>query len=84
MEPTIPAGSIVSVNTAERDAADNVGRVVAIALADGTATLKRLRRTQRGRFVGDPDNRDRAETSVVMESGDRIIGRVQTVHAWLG
>lgn len=84
MEPTIPAGSIVTIDRSENDPARLVGRVVAIARHEGGVTLKRLQRTERGGYVGMPDNPSPGNPVVYLEDGDRVIGAVQTVHARLG
>ena len=47
------------------------------------AAIKRLVNTDRGRYVGQPDNRERLDTTVTLGEGDRIIGRMHTSHTWL-
>lgn len=83
MEPTIPAGSIVTIDRSENDPVRLVGRVVAIARHEGGVTLKRLQKTERGGYVGMPDNPGPENPVVYLEEGDRVIGVVQTVHARL-
>ncbi len=86
MEPTLPPGSIVTVDRAQTDPDEHhlVGKVVAIALAGGSVALRRLQRTERGGFVGVPDNPSPTDKAVHLGAGDRIIGLVQTVHARIG
>lgn len=84
MEPTIPAGSIVTIDRSYTEAEELVGKIVAIATNDGGVTIKRLRKTSRGGFVGEPDNPTEKNQPIYLEEGDRIIGKVTTVHAWLG
>jgi SOS-response transcriptional repressor LexA len=84
MEPTVPAGSIVTIDRAENDPERLLGRVVAIALREGGVTLKRLRRTERGGYVGVPDNPGADHRPVHLEEGDRVLGLVRTVHARIG
>jgi phage repressor protein C with HTH and peptisase S24 domain len=84
MEPTIPAGGIVTIDRTQTDPAALVGKVVAIGLRDDGVTVKRLQHTERGGYVGVPDNSSSEHRSIYLEEGDRVIGRVCTVHAWLG
>lgn len=85
MEPTIPAGSTVTVDRSERDPERLVGKVVALALREGRVALRRLQRNSRGGFVGVCDNPAAAEaTALVLQDGDAIAGMVQTVHTRLG
>jgi phage repressor protein C with HTH and peptisase S24 domain len=83
MEPTIPAGSIVTIDRSQTDPSRLTGRVVALGLADGGVTLKRLTRTARGGFLGVPDNPSEEHRAIHLEEGDRIVGLVRTVHARL-
>jgi len=86
MEPTVPAGAIVTIDrsltTPEAD--HLVGKVVAIALIEGGVLLRRLRRTERGGYVGVPDNPSSENRAVQLSAEDRILGLVQTVHAHIG
>lgn len=84
MEPTIPAGAIVTIDRSQRQAELLVGRVVAIAKREGGVTLKRLQRGDRGGYVGVPDNITPENLPIPLEEGDRIVGLVQTVHSRLG
>lgn len=84
MEPTVPAGSIVTIDRAETDPERLVGKVAAIAMREGGVTLKRLQRAERGGFVGVPDNPSNENKAIALGDGDRIIGLVQTVHARIG
>jgi SOS-response transcriptional repressor LexA len=83
MEPTIPAGSIVTIDRSQSAAEELIGKIVAIAIKDGGVTIKRLRKTSRDGYVGEPDNPTCENRTIYIEEGDRIIGRVTTVHAWL-
>lgn len=84
MEPTIPAGSIVTIDRSRTDPEALLGKIAAIGLRDDGVTIKRLRRTERDGYVGVPDNPDPAHRTIHLEDGDRIIGQVTTVHAWVG
>jgi phage repressor protein C with HTH and peptisase S24 domain len=84
MEPTIPAGAIVTIDRSAADPERLLGRIVGIGLRDDGVTIKRLRRTERGGYVGVPDNPDPEFRTIHLEEGDRIIGQVNTVHAWVG
>jgi phage repressor protein C with HTH and peptisase S24 domain len=84
MEPTIPAGAMVTIDRAENDPEALLDKVVAIGLAGDGVTVKRLRRTERGGYIGVPDNSAPEHRVIHLEEGDRIIGKVSTVHAWLG
>jgi len=84
MEPTIPAGSIVTIDRAMNDPERLIGKVVAIGLREGGVTLKRLRKTARGTYIGMPDNPSAQNEPVAIGPDDRIIGLVQTVHARIG
>lgn len=83
MEPTIPAGAIVTIDRSEVDPERLLGKIVAIGRRESGVTLKRLRRTERGGYVGLPDNPSLDHHAVHLEEGDRIIGLVRTVHACL-
>lgn len=83
MEPTIPAGSIVTIDRSQTEPDKLVGCIVAIGLREGGVTIKRLRRSERDGYVGEPDNQSGEHRPIPLEEGDRIIGRVQTVHAWI-
>lgn len=83
MEPTIPAGSIVTIDRTITNPEQLIGRVVAIAKNEGGVTLKRLRKDERGGFVGIPDNQNSENLPIAIAENDRIVGQVQTVHARL-
>jgi phage repressor protein C with HTH and peptisase S24 domain len=83
MEPTIPAGAIVTIDRSQSVPEELIGKIVAIAIKDGGVTIKRLRKTSRNGYVGEPDNPTYENRTIYIEEGDRIIGRVTTVHAWL-
>ena len=84
MEPTIPAGAMVTIDRAECDPERLIGKVVAVGLREGGVTLKRLQKDGRGGYVGVPDNKAADHTVVPIGDGDRLIGIVQTVHARIG
>lgn len=85
MEPTIPAGAIVTIDRTQNEPAELIGKIVAIGMHEGGVTLKRLRQDERGNFIGVPDNPTlRNQPVCLTEEGDRIIGQVQTVHARIG
>ena len=79
MQPTIPAGAIVTIDTTPTTPEALLGEVVAIQKKDDGATIKRLTKTSRG-LCGVPDNRDPIHDVIIIEEGDRIIGRVNSVH----
>lgn len=79
MQPTIPAGAMVTVDRTQTDPNRLEGKIVAIGLREGGVTLKRLRRTKRGDYIGMPDNPE--SLPICIEEGDRILGIVQTIHA---
>lgn len=83
MEPTIPAGAIVTIDRSLTDADLLIGKVVAISKREGGVTLKRLQHGARGGFVGVPDNMTSENLPIPLEEGDRIVGLVQTVHSRL-
>ncbi|MBN1256761.1 MAG: helix-turn-helix transcriptional regulator [Planctomycetes bacterium] len=83
MEPTIPASAIVTIDRAQTDPEKLVGKIVAIGLYDKGVTIKRLQKTQRGGYIGVPDNPSPEHRTIFLQNGDRIIGQVTTVHAWL-
>lgn len=84
MEPTIPAGAIVTVDRHDIEPENLVGKVVAIGMRGGGVTLKRLQKVEGGGYVGVPDNAARDNKAVTLGENDRIIGLVQTVHARVG
>jgi len=84
MEPTIPAGAIVTIDRTECDPERLVGKIVAVGLREGGVTLKRLQKDGRGGFVGVPENKNANHTVVPIRNGDRVIGVVQTVQARIG
>ncbi len=79
MEPTIPAGAIVTIDSSQIDPESLLNQVVAIYKHGDGATLKRLARTDRG-WCGVPDNRDPEHEIITINEGDRIIGKVNSVH----
>lgn len=83
MEPTIPAGAIVVIDTSVVRPERLIGKIVAIYKGDHGieegVTIKRLAQTKRG-WCGVPDNRDPDFQIIVIEEGDRIIGKVASVH----
>ena len=84
MEPSIPDGAIVTIDRSERDPAALEGCVVAVWIADREAvTIKRLFRNSRGGYVAMPDNLTADSLPIELAPGDRVIGRVRTVHAEL-
>lgn len=85
MEPSIPDGAIITIDRSERDPAALEGHVVALWIADREAvTIKRLFRKREGGHVAMPDNLTADSLPIELAPGDRIIGRVRTVHAELG
>jgi len=81
MIPTIPDGAFVCLDLSECDPTSLAGRVVLIVTHDGEATIKRLRRTNRGEWVGIPDNLSDANRPIYIMEGDRVVGLVRSVHA---
>ena len=79
MEPTIPAGAIVTIDTSMTAPKTLLGQPVAIYKKDDGATIKRLAQTTKG-WCGIPDNRDPIHQVIMLEDGDRIIGKVNSVH----
>ena len=79
MEPTIPAGAIVTIDTSMTAPKTLLGQPVAIYKKDDGATIKRLAQTTKG-WCGIPDNRDPIHQVIMLEEGDRIIGKVNSVH----
>ncbi len=77
MEPTIMAGSIITVDHHLTNPEELDGEVVAIYKKDDGVTVKRLKKIG-SRWCGIPDN---SEYDVVeLEDGDRIVGLVTTHH----
>ena len=77
MEPTIMAGSIITVDHAITDPKELDGEVVAIHKNYAGITVKRLKKIG-DRWCGIPDN---PEYEVIeLEEGDSIIGLVTTHH----
>ncbi len=79
MEPTIPAGAIVTIDTTPIEPKLLLGKPVAIYKKDDGTTIKRLAQTTKG-WCGIPDNRDPIHQVIMIEDGDRIIGKVNSVH----
>ena len=79
MEPTIPAGAIVTIDTTTREPKSLLGQAVAIYKNGDGATIKRLTQTTKG-WCGVPDNRDPIHQVIMIEEDDRIIGKVNSVH----
>ncbi len=83
MEPTIPAGAMVTIDRTFTNPDQLIGKIVAIVKHEGGVTLKRLQKTERGSYVGMPDNPSPDNLPIPLEEGDRIAGLVRTVHARL-
>lgn len=84
MEPGIPDDAIVTIDKTTTSADASVGRVVAIYIAaTEEVTIRRLQRddVQAKRYIGVPDNMTPQNRPHVLDEGDRIIGRVVSVHA---
>ena len=84
MEPVIPDDAIVTIDKAQTDPEALLGRVVAVFIAQTrSVTIKRLQRddVNRNRYVAVPDNLTLDNRPHVLDPGDRIIGRVLSVHA---
>ncbi len=79
MEPTIPAGAIVTIDLSLHSPEALHGKIVAIYKDGEGATIKRLRRIGSG-WCGIPDNRDPQHAVITLDPGDRLIGRVTSVH----
>ena len=77
--PTIPSGAIVTIDTSICIPEPLLGKVVAIYKKDDGATIKRLGRTDHG-WCGIPDNRDPQYAIITINHGDRIIGKINSVH----
>ena len=83
MAPAIPAGSMVTIDRSFTEPAKLIGKIVAIAAREGDVTLRRLIKTKRGIYVGQPDNPTNRNRPIALIEGDCIIGLVRTVHALL-
>ena len=83
MEPVIPAGSMVTIDLSITEPHKLDGKIVAIRILEGDVVIRRLRHTERGQFIGVPDNPSLAYQLITINEGDVIIGQVQTVHARL-
>ncbi len=84
MEPSIPNESIVTIDRAQTNPEQLTGKVVAIYIArTEEVAIKRIQRDDVNpeRLVAIPDNMTRENRLHVLEEGDRIIGRVISVHA---
>jgi len=84
MGPTIPHGSIVTIDKSQSDPRQLVGRVVAVYIAQTEdVTIKRLRRDDLSpdRYIAVPDNMTTENPPHILDADDRIIGRVTSVHA---
>lgn len=81
MEPTIPNGALITVDAAEKDPEQLIGRVVVIAVEGDDATVKRLAKTKTNQYVGMPDNPTPDNQPIFLSEGARIIGSVRSVHA---
>lgn len=77
MEPTVPDGGLVAVDHAQRDPAALIGRMVAFRV-DGGVTIKRLKFSPQGKWIGAPDNPNSQDVLVFEddEIRDAVIGRV--------
>lgn len=83
MEPTIPAGSMVTIDRSCTNPENLLGKIIAIVKHEGGVTIKRLQKTERNKYVGIPDNPGPDNLPIPLEEGDRIAGLVRTVHARL-
>ena len=81
MEPTIPAGAIVTIDISKNIPEPLFGEVIVIYKKDDGCTLKRLGKTDKG-WCGIPDNRSFEHNIVLIdfENNDRIVGKVNSVH----
>ena len=77
MEPTIMAGSIITVDHSMTNPKELDGEVVAIHKKDDGITVKRLKKIGK-RWCGAPDNPD--YDIIEIEEGDHIVGLVTTHH----
>lgn len=83
MLPTIPDGSLVTIDKAEATPEKLIGHVVAIWLAESEeVTIKRLQYDKNRRvYKGIPDNITEDNLPFDLTSRDKIIGSVRSVHA---
>ena len=84
MEPGIPDGAIVTIDKTYTSPESSLGGVVAIyAAATEEVTIRRLQRdaVKPKRYIGVPDTMTAQNRPLAIEDGDRIIGRVVSVHA---
>ena len=84
MEPVIPDGAIVTIDRSYTAAEALVGTVAAIYIAaTEEVTIRRLQKdaVRPKRYIGVPDNMTRQNRPLILEEGDRIIGKVISVHA---
>ena len=84
MEPGIPDGAIVTIDKSYTSPEASLGKVAAIYVAaTEEVTIRRLQRddVQPKRYIGVPDNMTPRNRPHVLEDGDRVIGRVISVHA---
>ena len=84
MEPAIPDDAIVTIDKTYTSPETSVGHVAAIYIAaTEEVTIRRLQRdnVQANRYIGIPDNITRQNRPHVLAEGDRIIGRVISLHA---
>jgi len=84
MEPGIPDGAIVTIDKTYTSPETSLGKVAAIYIAETEeVTIRRLQRddVRSKRYIGVPDNMTPRNRPHVLEDGDRVIGRVISVHA---
>ncbi len=83
MKPTIPDGSLVLVDTAATDLDSLLGHPVLIRTDDGLITARRLFRAIDGQWAGIPDNPTLDNPPICIEDvdGNKVIGRIRSVHA---
>ena len=84
MEPVIPDGAIVTIDKSYTSPDSALGHVVAVYIGSTEeVTIRRLQRddVQPKQYIGVPDNMTAQNRPHVLEKGDRIIGRVVSVHA---
>ncbi len=84
MEPTVPNGAIIAIDRTYTRPEASLGKVAAIYVPAAKQVI--VRRLQRDsakpkRYVGVPDNMTPQNQPHVLDEGDRIIGRVVSVHA---
>jgi len=83
MLPTLPDGSLVTIDKSEADPQRLKGQVVAVWIADrDEVTIKRLRYdAERKIWKAIPDNITETNLPFDLAPEDRVIGKVRSVHA---